>query len=163
MHSLPPSAPHRAPPAAGSRGFTLIEVLIAVAIVAILAAVALPSFLDSIRKSHRTEAFAALSAVQLGQERLRANSTQYTVTLASLVPSVQSPTSSGYYTLTLAAPTADADSLRTGYVATATAAGSQADDTSCAKLAVSMVDGNLRYGSGNSAIDWNDSNRCWAK
>lgn len=42
------------------RGFTLIEVMIAVVIVAILVAVALPAYQNSIRKSRRSEAFAAL-------------------------------------------------------------------------------------------------------
>ncbi len=40
--------------------------MIVVAVIGILAAVALPSFLDSIRKSHRADAFAALSAVSKG-------------------------------------------------------------------------------------------------
>ncbi len=39
-----------------NRGFTLIEVMITVAIVAILAAVALPSYQDSVAKSRRAEA-----------------------------------------------------------------------------------------------------------
>ena len=49
-------------------GYTLIEVMIALAIIAILASVAMPSFFDSIRKSRRSEAVAALSAVQQAQE-----------------------------------------------------------------------------------------------
>ena len=42
------------------RGFTLIEAMIVVAIVAILAAVAYPSYLESVRKSRRAEARAQL-------------------------------------------------------------------------------------------------------
>ena len=51
-----------------ARGFTLIELMIVVAIVAILAAVAYPSYRDSISKSRRAEARAQLmDAVQYMQ------------------------------------------------------------------------------------------------
>ena len=60
-----------------TRGFTLIELMIAVAVVSILVAVALPTFNDAIRKGRRSEAFAALSQVQQAQERWRSNNANY--------------------------------------------------------------------------------------
>lgn len=51
------------------RGFTLIEVMITVAIVAILAAVAYPSYRDSVLKGKRAEARAALTDLLQQQER----------------------------------------------------------------------------------------------
>lgn len=52
-----------------SRGFTLIELLIAVAIVAILAAIAYPSYRDSVLKGRRAEARTALTELLQQQER----------------------------------------------------------------------------------------------
>ena len=59
------------------QGFTLIELMIVVAVVALLAAVALPSSQSYIRKSRRADAFIALSNVQMAQERWRASHLTY--------------------------------------------------------------------------------------
>lgn len=54
-----------------SSGFTLIELMIVVAIVAILATIAYPSFADQMRKSRRAEAMASIQDGQLRLERWR--------------------------------------------------------------------------------------------
>ena len=51
-------------------GFTLIELMIAVAVVAILAAIAYPSYQDSIVKSRRADAKSALLELSVIMERL---------------------------------------------------------------------------------------------
>ena len=56
-------------PTARPTGFTLIEVLIEVAIVAILAAIALPSYNEYIRRGHRADARAGLLQAQQWLER----------------------------------------------------------------------------------------------
>jgi len=144
---------------AAQRGVTLIELMIAVAIVAILATIGMPIYQDSIRKARRSEAFNALNGLQQAQERWRGNNPAYSISLTELAAS--SPTASGNYQLSVAA--AASVPLNVGYVATATAAGDQAADTRCAILAARIVGGTLSYGSGSSAIDWSDNNRCWAK
>lgn len=51
------------------RGFTLLELMITVAVVALLAVVALPAYQSSVRRAHRTEAKASLSAAAQMMER----------------------------------------------------------------------------------------------
>ncbi len=92
----------------GVRGFTLIELMIALVVLGLLAGVALPSFLDAIRKSRRSDAIAALNTIMQAQERFRSNRAEYSNSLTNaangdppgLGLSTTSP--SGYYTLSLA-------------------------------------------------------------
>jgi type IV pilus assembly protein PilE len=53
----------------GQRGFTLVEVMIVVAILAILSATAYPSYVESVRKSRRAEARAQLLEVAQYMQR----------------------------------------------------------------------------------------------
>ncbi|MDP1901067.1 MAG: type IV pilin protein [Rubrivivax sp.] len=154
---------HCSPNSCAGAGFTLIEIMIAVAIVGILAAVALPSFLDSIRKSRRAEAFAAVASIQQSQERWRSNNATYTTVLANLGGAAATP----YYDLSIAAPTANAADLAIGYIVTAQgkAGTSQANDAQCRKLSVRILSGAVTYaGCGACAVfTYNASDPCWSR
>ena len=65
-------------------GMTLIELMIAVAIVAILAAVALPSYDNYVKKSRRSDAASQLLQIMQQQERFFLNNMTYTTDLSDL-------------------------------------------------------------------------------
>jgi len=142
--------------------------LIVVAVVALLAAVAVPTFIDSIKKSRRSDAIAALNLIQVAQERWRSNRPAYSGELtaaANATPpglGLSALSTSGYYDLSLTSATA------IGYTVTATArdGGSQVNDGNCARLRVIVQGGNILYGSAASTgSTWNDAgdNRCWSR
>lgn len=138
-----------------SRGFTLPDIVVALLIAALLAAIALPSFADAIRRSRRAEAVAALNQLQLAQERWRADNAAYSSDLAEL--GQPSATPNGHYTIHIVS----ADD-RT-HVASASAVGTQARDESCTVLTLQLSGGVLRYtstdahGSESAAVP----NLCW--
>jgi type IV pilus assembly protein PilE len=61
------------------QGFTLIELMVVVAVIGILAAVAYPSYQDSIRKTKRAEGRAALMRLMQQQERWYSQNSTYIV------------------------------------------------------------------------------------
>lgn len=80
------------------QGFTLIELLIVVVIVGLLAAIALPSYQDYIRKGRRAEAKAELSRLAQAEHKWRVNHSTFTDS-ASDIP----PVSTEYYTVAFVA------------------------------------------------------------
>jgi type IV pilus assembly protein PilE len=138
------------------RGFTLIEVMITVAILAILSAVAVPAYFDSVRKSRRADAITALSAIAQKQENWRSNNPSYTTDLSAAGLNVPNP-SSGYYTLAVAIPAGASSAV--AFTATATRAGSQVKDTACGNLSLAASAGQFTYGSTGTQ----PTSRCWSR
>jgi type IV pilus assembly protein PilE len=79
MHRAIPNTTHES--ACTAEGFTLIEVMIVVAIVAILAAVALPSYQEHVRKAKRAEAQAVLQEAAQFMQRYYSGNDRYTASV----------------------------------------------------------------------------------
>jgi type IV pilus assembly protein PilE len=142
-------------------GFSLIELLIAMVIAGTLAFIAVPSFMDSIRKGRRSEGIAALAQLQQAQERFRANSPSYASDLSTLPGGPAATTTNGYYAITLT----NVGPSKYTAIATAGSGTSQAKDASCRTLVVTVDQGNVINSSTNSAgtTDSTNANRCWPK
>jgi type IV pilus assembly protein PilE len=127
------------------RGFTLIELMIVVAVVAILAAIAYPSYQDAVRKSRRGQAKADLLELAQNLERYHTVNNSYG-TSTSTIPGwvAQSPrTGVAYYTISVPTQTANTFVLS----AAPNAAGGQNRDT-CGTLTINQA--NVRTAGGAS-------------
>lgn len=82
-------------------GFTLIEVMIVVAIVGILAAIAYPSYQEFVKRGNRTEGQAFLSEVAARQERYFAQNNEYTNDVGKLNLKNGSTSETGKYELSI--------------------------------------------------------------
>lgn len=126
-------------------GFSLTEVVTTLAIIAILAAIAIPSYQTQIRQGRRTDGQTALLNIAIAQERFRANCTRFADTLtgtrycgdgesATSVLGLPATSPDGHYALSLSGVGTS------GFTASATALGDQSRDqssgVSCATLTI---------------------------
>ena len=114
-------------------GFTLIEMMITVAIISILAGIAYPSYVSYVTQANRSEALEALMRIANLQEQYYLDNKAYTKDLTKLGLST-SPyiTDHGYYSL--------ASIAATDYKITATPLGSQLSrDLECPEISISST------------------------
>lgn len=140
------------------RGFTLIEVMITVAIVGILAAIALPAYTQYIVRANRSAAQSFLYNVANKQEQSMLNARSY-FAVATGTPaewsavSISVPTEvSKNYTVTV---TSNNAATPPTYTVSATPVGAQATrDTKCATLTLSQGGTKGKTGTGSVSDCW---------
>jgi type IV pilus assembly protein PilE len=126
------------------QGFTLMEVMITVAIVAILSAVAVPVYSDYVTRGRLTEAFTGLGGAQAAAEQFWANNRTY----AGFDTSPSFPRSTTNFSYALANATASA------YTITATGSGKMAGF-------VYTIDQSGNRSTTGGPTGWGTNGSCW--
>lgn len=139
-------------------GFTLIEAVVTMSIIAILSAIALPSYIENIKKGRRADAKTGLLSLQMAQEKFRANCPKYATKIGNATDcaglTVQGSTSSpdGHYTISIASADATSYTLK----ATRASGGKQSDDK-CGNFTINQA--------GTKGVEYAysgyDAAKCW--
>jgi type IV pilus assembly protein PilE len=121
------------------KGFSLIELLVVILIIAILAGIAIPSYHRYVVRAHRTEARRALLELAGKQERYFYSHNAYTDSLSLL--STSATMEGGNYTIAVSSASAS------DFTLTATATGlQQRDDAACQSLVLTKAGARLSTG-----------------
>jgi len=134
-----------------SAGFTLIEVMIALAIIGIIAAIAVPSYSSYMIDARRTDAMAFLSEVAGEQQRYFTENNQYAADMQELgygsAATFASP--EGHYVVSISNPGGNGSYLLTAAPASG---GKQASDSECLAFTISHT--GARQSTGSDTDCW---------
>lgn len=133
-----------------SQGFTLIELMITVAIIGILAAIAYPSYTESVRKAKRKDAVFALTDIANRLERYYTENNKYTGATITNLGLSSSITPDGLYTLSVPSLTATTFTV----TATPVSTGPQAQDSKCGSLSITSTGSKTATGTLGNVNCW---------
>ena len=151
----------RTPKAFALAGFTLIELMVAILVAAVLLSIAIPGYQTYIRKSRRTEAKTAVLDLAGREETLFSTLNKYSANppdVGYTGAAFPIPVGSSYYTINVAV-TAPAANVAPTFLVTALpiAGTSQALDTACASFSVDQLGNQKALDSGGA----DNSQTCW--
>ena len=134
-----------------SQGFSLIELMIAVVIVGILAAVAIPMYSDYVTRSRRADGQATLMQVAQELERCYTQFSKYNDNSCSVVNGgvVSETSDQGFYGISASG----GNLTESTFTLTATPQNEQADDTDCTALTLTHL--------GEQSATGDDPDSCW--
>ena len=146
---------------ASSAGYTLIELMVTVTIVAILATIASVVYTSQAQQSRRTDARSALLDLAGREEKLFSTTNAYSATpsvlgyapVGTLFPIY---VGSNYYTVSVVSPDPAQGGAAATYSITATAVGTQANDTQCTTLSVNQLGVQTSTGTAPASTCWNN-------
>jgi type IV pilus assembly protein PilE len=137
-------------------GFTLTELMITVAILAIIVAVAVPAYTSQMQKSRRADARNALLDIAGREERFLSVSNNYSQLTTDVGYAGGWPQNvfNGYYSVAVQSP--DPAYLGNGpsFIITATPIGAQAGDASCTSFTLNQVGVQGATGTATAATCW---------
>ena len=140
-----------------ARGFTLIEIMIVVAIVAILGAIAYPSYQSQVEKSRRADGKEAVLNAAALQERWYMRQSQYVIDNADIDNVGGNESEEGYYTISVSNQPCGSNAC---FTVIATAQGAQTNDADCQILSVNSL-GVKASADGTSDSATDTTATCW--